>query len=58
MGANAGEDTPIAGRSVRWISDPEIRPGGCLVESRERLVDGRVDTALERIYRTIIEDDA
>ncbi len=58
MGATADGDGPVAGRTVRWISDPEVRPGGCLVESRERLVDGRVDTALERIYRAITEDVA
>jgi flagellar biosynthesis/type III secretory pathway protein FliH len=57
MGANTGENSPVAGRTVRWISDPEVRPGGCLVESRDRLVDGRVSTALERIYRALTEDD-
>lgn len=49
-------DSPMADRAVRWISDPEVRPGGCLVESRDRLVDGRVSTALERIYRALTED--
>ena len=27
--------------------------GGCLVEGRERIIDGRVDTSLERAYRSI-----
>lgn len=53
---DAGGD-PVAGRTVRWISDDEVRPGGCLVESRERLVDGRVGTALERIYRALSGED-
>jgi flagellar biosynthesis/type III secretory pathway protein FliH len=40
-------------RDVRWIADPHILRGGCLVEGRERIIDGRVDTSLERAYRAI-----
>ena len=40
-------------RDVRWISDAHILRGGCLVEGRERIIDGRVDTSLERAYRTV-----
>lgn len=58
LGVGSEEDGPLAGRTVRWISDAEVRPGGCLVESRERLVDGRVSTALERIYRALSEEEA
>jgi hypothetical protein len=36
---------------IRWISDVSILRGGCLMEGRERIIDGRVDTALERAYR-------
>jgi flagellar assembly protein FliH len=36
---------------VQWVGDARIAPGGCFVEGRERIVDGRVDTALERLYR-------
>jgi flagellar biosynthesis/type III secretory pathway protein FliH len=28
-----------------------VERGGCVIEGRDRIVDGRVDTALERIYR-------
>lgn len=44
-----------AGRmqDVRWIADPTLHRGGCLVEGRERVIDGRVDTSLERAYRSI-----
>jgi flagellar assembly protein FliH len=38
---------------VHWIGDARIAPGGCFVEGRERIVDGRVDTALERLYRRL-----
>ena len=41
------------GREVRWLSDARIEPGGCVVEGRERIVDGRVDTGLERAYRRL-----
>lgn len=40
-------------RDVRWISDAHILRGGCLVEGRERIIDGRVDTSLERAYRAV-----
>jgi flagellar assembly protein FliH len=46
-----GTDEPA--RDVHWIGDPRIASGGCVVEGRERIVDGRVDTALERAYRRI-----
>jgi len=40
-------------REIRWISDVSILRGGCLTEGRERIIDGRVDTALERAYRSL-----
>jgi flagellar biosynthesis/type III secretory pathway protein FliH len=40
-------------REVRWFADPHIARGGCLVEGRERVLDGRIDTALERAYRAL-----
>jgi flagellar assembly protein FliH len=43
-----------AGRhEIRWISDAAVLRGGCLMEGRERIIDGRVDTALERAYRSM-----
>lgn len=38
---------------VRWLADAAITRGGCLVEGRERVIDGRVDMALERAYRSL-----
>lgn len=43
----------IRTRNVRWVADPHITRGGCLVEGRERIIDGRIDTALERLYGKI-----
>lgn len=40
-------------REVRWHADAHIVRGGCLVDGRERVLDGRIDTALERAYRTL-----
>ncbi len=40
-----------AGRDVRWIPDASIGRGGCVVEGPERIIDGRLETALERLYR-------
>ena len=38
---------------IRWAADAQVHRGGCMVEGRERIIDGRVDTALERIYQSI-----
>ena len=47
--------TDAAGRTpdIRWTADPHILRGGCLIEGRERIIDGRIDTSLERAYRSI-----
>lgn len=45
-------------RDARWLPDPAIAPGGCVVEGRERIIDGRVDVALERIYRRLTYTNA
>jgi flagellar assembly protein FliH len=46
------------GRDARWLADPLVSPGGCVVEGRDRIVDGRVDSALERIYRRLTYSNA
>jgi flagellar biosynthesis/type III secretory pathway protein FliH len=43
---------------ARWVADARVAPGGCLVEGRERIVDGRVDTGLERVYRRLTYSNA
>lgn len=40
-------------QETEWVADARIAPGGCVVEGRERIVDGRVDAALERVYRRL-----
>lgn len=45
-------------RDMRWLADARITPGGCMVEGRDRIIDGRVDTALERLYRQLARVDA
>lgn len=55
----SGDPVSIApNRDVRWLADSRIQPGGCVVEGRERIVDGRIDTALERLYRKLTDNDA
>jgi flagellar biosynthesis/type III secretory pathway protein FliH len=46
-------DRLAAGRDMRWIPDVGVGRGSCVVEGRERIVDGRVDVALERVYRRL-----
>ncbi len=38
------------GREARWIPDPSLAPGGCVVEGPDRILDGRVDACLERAF--------
>lgn len=52
--SSAGEmGFPSEGREAAWHADPLVEPGGCVVEGRDRIIDGRVDTALERVYRRL-----
>lgn len=51
-----GGDEPRLGggeRELHWVGDGLVAPGGCVVEGRDRIVDGRVDTAMERLYRRL-----
>lgn len=48
----------LEGRAVQWIADAGVGAGGCVVEGRERIVDGRVDTALARAYRMLTGQNA
>lgn len=57
-GADVQFTVATGNREVRWMSDARIEPGGCVVEGRERIVDGRVDTALERLYRRLTHTNA
>ncbi|NNM31425.1 MAG: hypothetical protein HKO53_00070, partial [Gemmatimonadetes bacterium] len=51
---SAGAGGAVAGsRSVAWEPDPELPRGSCLVEGPGKVVDGRLDLALERIYQAI-----
>jgi flagellar biosynthesis/type III secretory pathway protein FliH len=50
--ADGGQAT-VGRADAQWVPDPRIAVGGCVIEGRDRIVDGRVDTALERIYRRL-----
>lgn len=61
LSAERDGDVPTSitrGRETRWVSDARIEQGGCVVEGRERIVDGRVDTGLERLYRRLTYTNA
>jgi flagellar assembly protein FliH len=40
-------------RDAHWVADARIATGGCVAEGRDRIIDGRIDTALERVYRRL-----
>jgi flagellar assembly protein FliH len=53
------ETAPITGaRDASWLADARVSRGGCLIEGRDRIIDGRVDTALERAYNRMAQIDA
>lgn len=60
LSASDGEGSPCSrltsGQAVRWIADPSLLPGGCFVESPERVVDARLSRTLERICRALADD--
>ena len=52
--AREGTAVKIApGREIAWVPDSRVSAGGCVIEGRERIIDGRVDTAIERAYRRL-----
>jgi flagellar biosynthesis/type III secretory pathway protein FliH len=54
--ATSPEGTPIEvapTRDLSWLADPRVQRGGAVLEGRERIVDGRVDVALERLFRKL-----
>lgn len=48
----------VGERTASWIADATVARGGCMVEGREQIIDGRVDTALERVYRQLSDTHA
>jgi flagellar assembly protein FliH len=58
MGDSSQGIAPItSSRDVSWLADPRVGRGGCLVEGRDRIIDGRVDSALERAYHRMSNID-
>lgn len=43
---------------VSWVADARVERGGCVVEGRDRIVDGRVDLALDQVFRRLTNSDA
>lgn len=50
-----GRAALTSGQQVRWVPDPNVRSGGCLVKGTDRIVDARVSTTVERICRALID---
>lgn len=52
------EPSPSGNRSpeIQWIPDPEVERGGCTLETPHRVVDGRVDLALNELYARMRND--
>lgn len=51
-------DAAAVRRELRWTPDARLMRGGVLAEGRERIVDGRVDAGLERMYRAMAKHHA
>jgi len=46
-----GDEIPVAGsRDVAWVADPDVERCGCLLEGEDRIIDGRIDRTLRRLY--------
>lgn len=58
-GIRAGSAARDAARPVvRWVADPALERGDCMVESEARLVDGRVDVALRQLAEKLTHESA
>jgi flagellar assembly protein FliH len=42
--------------SVRWVSDPSLDHGAFVIETPQRVVDGRADVALRTLYDRLDDD--
>ncbi len=42
-----------SGAQLQVVADPEIQPGGCLIEGEHGLIDARVSTKLEKIKEAL-----
>lgn len=49
--AGIGDDAPIT-----FTPDEAVGPGGCLVETATGTVDARIESQLDEIYRTLLEE--
>jgi flagellar biosynthesis/type III secretory pathway protein FliH len=56
--AGAGTQPITGSREASWLADARVGRGGCLIEGRDRIVDGRIDAALERAYHRMAQIDA
>lgn len=55
IGGEASQPQLTSGQRVRWVPDPQIRSGGCLVEGGDQVVDARLSTTLERLFRVMVD---
>lgn len=44
-------------KDVDWVSDDSLQRGECLVEGASKLIDGRIDVALQSLYEQVGGDD-
>jgi flagellar biosynthesis/type III secretory pathway protein FliH len=51
-------DDALHAERLAWVGDARVSRGGCVVEGRERILDGRIEPALERIYRRLTRNHA
>jgi len=60
LAALQGQLEPLtpAGRSVsiHWAPDPALERGSFVIETPQRIVDGRADTALRALYERLTDD--
>ena len=52
---DSGRGHLTTGQQVRWVPDPNIGSGGCLVEGADRIVDARISSTVERICKVLID---
>lgn len=55
IGGETSQPQLTSGQRVRWVPDPQVRSGGCLVEGGDQVVDARISTTIERLFRVMVD---
>ena len=48
-----GADQSDGPEAIRWVADPTLERGSCVVEAPHRIVDGRIESVLKELFHRL-----